>query len=164
MIFSQHRETCEVLLDYPKIGGDDFIEDYAKKAIRNLLHTYIDVRSRRLIADFPKDGIKFIEKLQSHCANMTFADKIRYASTFQQVTHKGGESAINYIKRFQNAQALSVSVENSYSEDQIMHTVLDTFHQGGKYSAKLASHQAELRREEKFPDQKCFNISSLQTD
>ena len=23
MIFSQYRETCEVLLDYPKIGGDD---------------------------------------------------------------------------------------------------------------------------------------------
>ena len=31
MIFSQYRETCEVLLDYPKIGGDDVIEDYAKK-------------------------------------------------------------------------------------------------------------------------------------
>ena len=38
MIFSQYKETCEVLLDYPKIGGDDIIEDYAKKAIRNLLH------------------------------------------------------------------------------------------------------------------------------
>ena len=36
MIFSQYRETCEVLLDYPKTGGDDVIEDYAKKAIRNL--------------------------------------------------------------------------------------------------------------------------------
>ena len=31
VIFSQYRETCEVLLDYPKIGGDDIIEDYAKK-------------------------------------------------------------------------------------------------------------------------------------
>ena len=41
MIFSQCRETCEVLLDYPKIGGDNFIEDYEKKAIRNLLHTNI---------------------------------------------------------------------------------------------------------------------------
>ena len=114
MIFSQYRETCEVLLDYPKIGGGDVIEDYAKKAIRNLLHANIDVHSRRLIAEFPKDGIKFIEKLQSHCANMTFADKSRYDRTFQQVTHKGGEYAINYIKRFQNAQYLSVSAGNSY--------------------------------------------------
>ena len=65
---------------------------------------------------------------------------------------------------FHNAQALSVSVGNSYSEDQIMHTFLDNFHQSGKYSAQLASHQAELRREGKYPDQKCFNISSLQTD
>ena len=108
MIFSQYREICEVLLDYPKIGGDDVIEDYAKKAIRNLLHENIDVHSRRLIAEFPKDGVKCIEKLLSHCSNMTFADKSRYDRTFQQVTHKRGESAINYIKRFQNAQALSV--------------------------------------------------------
>ena len=99
-----------------------------------------------------------MEKLQSHCANMTFADKSRYDRTFQQVTHKGGESAINYIKRFQNAQALSVSVGNSYSEDQIMHTFLDNFHQSGKYPAQLSSHQAKIRREGKYPGQKCLNI------
>ena len=63
MIFSHYRETCEVLLDYPKIGGDDVIEDFAKKAIINLFHANIDVHSRRLIADFPKDGIKCIEKI-----------------------------------------------------------------------------------------------------
>ena len=95
---------------------------------------------------------------------MTFADKSRYDRSFQQVTHKGGESAINYIKRFQNSHAFSVSVGNSYYEDQIMHTFLDNFHQSGKYSAQMASHQAELRREEKFTDQKSLNISSLQTD
>ena len=95
IIFSQYTETCEVILDYPKIGGDDIIEDYAKKAIRNILHANIDVHSRRVIAEFPRDGIKYIEKLQSHCENMTFADKSRYDSIFQQVTHKGGEYAIN---------------------------------------------------------------------
>ena len=35
MIFSQYRETCEVLLDYPKIGGDDAIKDYAKRLSEN---------------------------------------------------------------------------------------------------------------------------------
>ena len=129
-----------------------------------LLHANSDVHSRRLIAEFPKDGIKCIKKLQSHCANMTFSDKSRYDRTLQQVTYKGGESAINYIKRFQNAQVLSVSVKKSYSEDQLMHTFLDNFHQSGKYSPQLASHQAELRREKTCPDQKYLNISSLQTD
>ena len=103
MIFSHYRETCEVLLDYPKLGGDAVIEDYAKKAIRNLLY-----------------------------ANIAFDDKSIYARTLQQVTHKGGESEINYIKGFQNAHALSVSVGNSYSDDQLMHTFLDNFHQVGK--------------------------------
>ena len=94
---------------------------------------------------------------------MNFADKSRYDRTFQQVTHKGGGYAIKYIKRFQNACALSVSVGNRYSEDQLMHTFLDNFQQGGKYSAQIASHQADLRREEKCTDQKSLNISSLQT-
>ena len=89
MIFSQYRETCEVLLDYPKIGGD-YDKDYSKHAIRNLLHANSDVHSRRLIAEFPKDGIKRLEKLQSYCANMAFADKSRYDRTFQQVIYKGG--------------------------------------------------------------------------
>ena len=62
---------------------------------------------------------------------MTFADKSRYDRTFRQVTHKGGEYAINYIKIFQNAHALSVFVGNSYSQDQLMHTFLDKFQQGG---------------------------------
>ena len=95
---------------------------------------------------------------------MTFANKSRYDRTFQQITHKGGKSTINYIKRFQNSHALSVSVGNSYSEYQLMHTFLDHFHQGGKYSAQIAIHQAELRREGKFTNQKSLNISSLQTD
>ena len=68
MIFSQYIETCEVILYYPKIGGNDVIGDYSKKDIRNLLHANIYVHSRILIADFPKYGIKCIEKLQSHCA------------------------------------------------------------------------------------------------
>ena len=110
-------------------------------AIRNLLHANSDVYSRRLIAEFPEDGIKCMEKLQSYCANMNFADKSRYDRIFQKVTYKGGESTINYIKIFQNAQALSVSVVNSYSEDQIMHTFLDNFQQSGKYSAQLATRQ-----------------------
>ena len=59
---------------------------------------------------------------------MTFAYKSRYDRIFQQVTHKGGESAMNYIKIFQNAQALSFSVGNTYSEDKLMHTFLDNFH------------------------------------
>ena len=60
MIFSQYRETCEVLLDYPKIGGDG-VKDYAKQAIINLFHANSDVHSRRFIAELPKYGIKCIE-------------------------------------------------------------------------------------------------------
>ena len=59
---------------------------------------------------------------------------------------------MNYINRFQNTQALSVSGENTYSEDQLMQTFLDNFHQGGKYCAQIAIHQEELRREENFTE------------
>ena len=62
-IFSQYTETCEVLLDYPIIGGEG-IEIFAEKVIRNLLNANIDAHSGILIADFPVDGIKCIGKLQ----------------------------------------------------------------------------------------------------
>ena len=87
MIFSQFTETCEVILDDPKIGGDD-IEDNEKETIRNLWHTNIEVHRKIFINEFPMDGIKCNEKLQSHCANMNFSDKSRYDRTFQQVIHK----------------------------------------------------------------------------
>ena len=45
-----------------------------------------------------------------------------------------------------------------------MHTFLDKFHQSGKDSAQIASHQAELSREESFTDQKALSISSLRPD
>ena len=54
---------------------------------------------------------------------------------------------MNYFKIFQNEEAVSVSVGNSESEDQLMRRFLDNFHEGGKYSAQIASHQSELRRE-----------------
>ena len=91
MIFSQYKETCEVLLSYPKIGGEN-IKDLVKMAIRNLFQSNIGIYSRVSIADFPGDGVKCIEKLQSHCANVTFSDKSRYDRIFQQVTHKVGDT------------------------------------------------------------------------
>ena len=120
------------------------------------MHANIDVNSRRLIAEFPGYGIKCIEILQSYCANMTFDEKSRYDRIFQQVPRKGEESVMNCIKIFQNAQALSVSEGNTYSEDQLMHKFLDKFHQGGKYSAQMASHQVELRREGKLLIKKLY--------
>ena len=41
---------------------------------------------------------------------------------------------------------------------------MDNFHQGGKYSAQIANHQAELRIQGRFTDQNYLSISYLQTD
>ena len=63
MIFSQYTETCELLLDYPRIEGEDN-KGFSKKSLGNILHENIDVHNRRLIAEFPGYGINCIEKLQ----------------------------------------------------------------------------------------------------
>ena len=94
---------------------------------------------------------------------MTFANKSRYDRILQQVTQKGGESAMNYIKIFQNVQALSVSVLNSYSEDQLMNIFFDNFHQGQKYIAHIESHQSEFRIEVKMSQKQYLSITSLHT-
>ena len=68
---------------------------------------------------------------------------------------------MNLINRFHNVLDLSVSVGNSYFERQLMKIYLNNFHQGGKYVAQLSIHQAGLRREEKFTDQKYLSITYL---
>ena len=77
---------------------------------------------------------------------------------FHQVVQKGGNLSINYIKIFKNARDLSISVGNSNTEDQGTHTFLENLHNGGNYSAHIASHQQEFRRAEKFIDQKSVSI------
>ena len=60
MIFSQYTETCEVLLDYSKIGGEN-IKYSQKRPLGIFLHENIDAHSRILIPEFPADVIKCIE-------------------------------------------------------------------------------------------------------
>ena len=57
-----------------------------------------------MISGLPGDGVKFIAKPHSYCSNMKFTDKIRYERIFQQVTHKGGETAMNHIKIFHDGK------------------------------------------------------------
>ena len=78
---------------------------------------------------------------------MNFSEKNIYDRLFKQVSHKRGESTMNNIKIFQNAQDLSVSVGNSYSEDHFMYIFSGNFHQGRKYTPQIAIYQAGLGRE-----------------
>ena len=87
-----------------------------------------------------------------------------YDRIFHKVTHKGGGSEKNYINRFLNAQAFSVSAGKTYYKYQWMKIFLDNFHQGGKYTAHIDRNQSELRREVIFTDHKYLSITSLQTD
>ena len=86
-----------------------------------------------------------------------FCWKSRYDRLLQQVIHKGGDSTMNYIKIFQNSQDLSVSVENNFSEYQLIHILFNNFHQSRKYTEQIDSHQEELKREKTFTDQNKFN-------
>ena len=45
-----------------------------------------------------------------------------------------------------------------------MYTLLEIFHQGGKYSSQIASHQVDLSREGKIVYRKSLSISALQID
>ena len=71
---------------------------------------------------------------------------------------------MNYINRLQSAQAFSISVGNGYFENQLMHIFLNNFYQGGKYTSEIAIHQAEIKRQEIFTNQKYLSITFLQTD
>ena len=57
---------------------------------------------------------------------------------------------------------MAISVGNSYSEDNLMHTFLENSQNVVKYYAQIASDQAELIEEEKFADKKPLSISDLE--
>ena len=83
MIFSQYKETCEVLLDDPKIGWGN-IKYSEKNAIKNILHANIDVNSRRLIAELPGYEIKYIV-IEITLCQCDLCWKNRYDRTFQKI-------------------------------------------------------------------------------
>ena len=128
---SQFSETYILLMDYPSKRGEE-LPDYDKNATWNLFLAYIDAHSKIIIDEYPGYWVQAISILQSQCANIFFADQIIYNRLFQKVVHKGRESEINYIKIFQKAKDLSISVANSYSEVQLMHIFLNNFQKGGK--------------------------------
>ena len=66
-------------------------KEFSKKSMRNLLRAHIDVHSRRLIADFPKYGIKCIENLQSHFSNIFFSEKVGMKGFFNKSHIKDGD-------------------------------------------------------------------------
>ena len=62
MVFSQYRETYEVLRDYPKLEGGN-IKVYAKMAIRNLLHANSCVHIIKLIAEYSEEWNQMHSKI-----------------------------------------------------------------------------------------------------
>ena len=105
IILSPFSETYMLLMKYPSIWGEEIL-DYAKKFTWNLFRVYIDAHSQILLYECPGDGVQAISRFQSQCENMICSDQSIYNRMFKQLVHKGGESEINYIKRFHNAQAL----------------------------------------------------------
>ena len=89
MIFSQYIETCEVMLYYPKIGGND-IEDYAKNSIRNLLHANIDAHSRRLIAELPMERKNALKNCNHIVQTRLFLTKVDMTGLFKRSHMKEG--------------------------------------------------------------------------
>ena len=87
IFLSQFKETCMLLMDYPSIRGE-YLLDYAKNDIWNLLHAHIDANSQILRDEYPGDGLQATSRLKFQCENMNSADNSRYNRMFQKVMHK----------------------------------------------------------------------------
>ena len=108
MVFYQYRETYEVLRYYQKTEGGN-IKVYAKMDIRNLLHANSCVHSRRLIAEFPEDGIKCMENLQ-HIVQIC----VRFYREGQKIFEKFISFSIlgkNHIKSVNKGEKINPTLE-----------------------------------------------------
>ena len=84
-----------MLMNYPSIREENS-PYYSKHDTWNMLNSYIDAHRQMLIYEYPGDVVQGITISQYQCANMNFADNIRYNILFQKVVHKRGESEINF--------------------------------------------------------------------
>ena len=117
------------------------MHDYISSALYNVLHGYVDAACQKLMMEHLGDGLESLRRLKQQCAIITFADKQRFDQIFKQCSHRTGETANGYMKRFHAAKSLATSVDNLYTEQQLMHLFLDNFHNpGNKYSAQVAQH------------------------
>ena len=71
---------------------------------------------------------------------------------------------MNYKKIFQNEQAWPVSAGRSYSEDHLMHILLDNFHQGVNVLHRQQASRQSWEDKKTFTEQKISIYLSLQTD
>ena len=71
-------------MEYNSIRGK-YLRDYSNKYTWNILHSYVDSHSQRLIYEYTGDGLQYITRL-------TLSDKRSYNRLFQKVVNKGGES------------------------------------------------------------------------
>ena len=85
---------------------------------------------------------------------LLFLTKLDMTGLFKRLRKKKGNLQLITLKYSRMHTLCQNTVGNSYSEEQLMHTFLNNFHQGGKYSDHIDIHQTELRREETFTGQK----------
>ena len=79
--------------------------------------------------------------LKQQCIIIAFADIQRFDQIFRQYSHCTGETANGYMERFHAAMSLAPSVDNVYTEQQLMHLCLDNFHNPGHiYSTQVTQH------------------------
>ena len=87
--------------------------------------------------------------------------KIIYNRPFQQVINKGWKSEINYINIYQNAKALEISVVNSYSGYQLMHTFFRQCIERCKILCSYSKPSRIIEERSKVFDQKSLSIYEL---
>ena len=62
------------------------------------MHANIHVHRRIFISDFPGDGVNGIAKIQSHCTNTTFGEKVGMTGFFNKSHIKEGSLQLIILK------------------------------------------------------------------
>ena len=84
MILPQYKETCKLLPDLPKIGGEN-MKYFVKIPLGN-----IDGHSRKLIAELPGDGVNLLKNCNHIVPTKLFLEKVGMIGFFNKSDLKEG--------------------------------------------------------------------------
>jgi len=117
IFFSIFLVIASMLKQYLKIKTP--FKRYVRQATYNVMYTFVSTDARDFINSTKQDGARTIDLLTKHCATATPGQR-------------NNVSALNYIKRFNVARRMVVSVGNKYCPDTLVDIFLNKIATGSK--------------------------------
>ena len=145
-VFNMSSKTVDFLSDFPSITRPN--RDYINEAIWNVTRSLVHPRVCNLIEQHAGDGYAAWCQLQTQFDHISSADRTADDTAFKTTVHRRGESAFQFITRFQAAKNQALQSGNKYDDEDVIEHFLANFRHPGQYENAIRAIKVEWRQDQ----------------